>query len=84
MAEGLWADRDLEYLRGLKNTIMDRRAKGVLSFGYNGQTFSYASPASMLVVANEIQSEIRRKVASVSGRIPATYSLYSIRRPLAE
>jgi hypothetical protein len=84
MAEGLWADRDLTYLQGLRDKINEKRAAGVLSFSYNGQSFNYASPAQMLVVAQEIQREIRRKKAAANGRIPASQSLYSIRRPLAE
>lgn len=84
MAEGLYSDFELEELKGLRRTIMEKRAKGVLSFSYNGQSFTYASPAQMLSVAHSIQREIGRKFAAANGLIPVSApTSFTTFRPLS-
>lgn len=83
MAERLYSDFDLSELKGLRRKILEQRAKGVSTFSYNGQSFTYSSPSQMLVVAEEIQREIARLVAKENGWVPVSAGGFSTFRPLS-
>ncbi|MCZ4366627.1 hypothetical protein [Sulfitobacter dubius] len=83
MAEGLYSDFELDELKGLRRKILEQRAKGVSQFSYNGQSFTYSSPSQMLIVAEEIQREIGRKVAAANGWQPISTGGWSTFRPLS-
>jgi hypothetical protein len=86
MAESLYSDFELEELKGLRKKILSQRAKGVSQFSYNGQSFTYSSPSQMLIVAQEIQREIGRRVAAENGWVTAQSGANSFTtcRPLSE
>ena len=73
----------LEDLRAMRKRVLEQRAKGVTSWSYNGQTFTYSSPAQMLLVAEELTREIRQRMASELGLVPVKPSLPSITRPFS-
>lgn len=80
----LYEDYTDEELRALRRRILDQRAKGVTTVSYNGQSFTYSSPAQMLTVAGEIQAEISRRVAAANGWRPIPAGRGRIIRPLAD
>lgn len=73
----------LEQLREMRKLILERRAAGVASLSYNGQAFTYSSPEQMLRVVEEINREIRHRMAKDLGFKPVDLSLPSVIRPLA-
>jgi len=85
MGEGLYSDFTTDQLRELRKLTLEKRAKGVLSFSYNGQSFTYASPAQMLVVAQGYSREIVRRMAAEKGWVPASSVVggFSTFRPLS-
>ncbi|OOY22498.1 hypothetical protein BMI91_19645 [Thioclava sediminum] len=84
MAASLYEDYTIDELKALRRKILDQRAKGVSSFSYNGQSFTYSSPAQMLIVAEEIQREITRRVAAENGWQPVNVTGSRLIRPLAD
>ncbi|GAW36995.1 hypothetical protein RA2_04070 [Roseovarius sp. A-2] len=79
----LYEDYTTEELKALRKRILEKRADGKLSVTYNGQSMSWASPAAMLVVANEIQREIRRRFAVENGLKPLPATRGRMLRPLS-
>jgi hypothetical protein len=73
----------LEYLRGLRKAILENRAKGVASFSYNGQAFTYSTPDAMLKVAEELTREITWRMAKQLGFKPVDLKAPFVHRPLA-
>ena len=73
----------LEDLRGMRKAILERRAAGVASFSYNGQTFTYSTPEAMLKVAEELTREIRWRMAKELGYEPVDLTAPFVHRPLA-
>ena len=71
-------------LVGLKKKILENRAKGILSFSYGGQSFSYSSPKEMMKVAYEIARELNRREAKDLGLLPVGNTVPFVRRPLSE
>ena len=74
----------LEELRAIRKKIADQVSKGVASFSYNGQSFTYSSPDQLMKVADQITREIRRRVAKDLGYIPVDPMAPIVRRPLSE
>ncbi|RKT35298.1 hypothetical protein BXY70_1331 [Roseovarius halotolerans] len=73
----------LEDLRAMRKRILEQRAKGVSSWSYNGQSFTYSSPDAMMRVADEITREIRHRMADDLGLQPVDLNGPIITRPLA-
>lgn len=71
-------------LRAMRKRVLEQRAKGVASWSYNGQTFTYSSPDQMFKVAEELTREIRRRMAAELGYVPVDLSGPLVRRPLSE
>ncbi|WYK04394.1 hypothetical protein DWF04_015390 [Cereibacter sphaeroides f. sp. denitrificans] len=80
---GLYSDFNLDELRAMRRKALDQRAKGVSEFSYNGQTFRYSSPAQLLLVAEEMTREIRRRMASDLGLVPFDPTAPVLIRPLS-
>lgn len=74
----------LEDLRAMRKRVLEQRAKGVASFSYNGQSFTYSAPDQMLRVVDELTREIRRRMAAELGFLPVDLSGPLVRRPLSE
>lgn len=79
----LYADFTTDELKGLRKSILAQRASGRLSVSYNGQAFTFSSPAQMRIVADEIQATIRRRIADENGWVPVKTTRWSAIRPLA-
>ena len=73
----------LDDLRAMRRRILEQRAKGVASWSYNGQSFTYSSPDQMLKVADEITREIRRRMAADLGYQPVDLTAPFVTRPLS-
>jgi len=73
----------LEELREMRKRILTQRAKGVASWSYNGQSFTYSSPAQMDKVLAEITREIRNRMADDLGYKPVDLNSPFTIRPLA-
>lgn len=74
----------LEDLRAMRKNILEQRAKGVASWSYNGQAFTYSSPDVMYKVAEEITRVILRRMAAERGYVPVLPGGFGVFRPFAQ